>query len=99
MISISKDEIERKDDYNEFIEAQDNRIGIDIGIKNNESVKESRMWIITENMVDPDLKQIYNKFKKKLLKGAWGISPDPNGKKVFYKNHLYTMNAKEAYEN
>ena len=59
---------------------------------------EMIMWISSEIDIDADFKKIINKFKGSMHRGAWGIGPGPNAKKVFYKNHLYTERAKIAYE-
>ena len=95
---ISKEIIEDASTYNEFVTKQINNIGIDIGSQKEGTMTEMIMWICSENKIDSDFRKIINKFKKSMLKGAWGVGPKPNSEKYFYKNHLYTENAKKAYE-
>lgn len=97
MIIISKEKIIYGDDYNEFICKQDNNLGITIGCKVGDVLKESTIWTNAENEISKDWKKIINAYKKSLLKGAWVVNPSTKAK-VYYKDHKYTVNAKLAYE-
>ena len=55
------------------------------------------MGIWSELEIDPDFKKTITSFKKKMNKGAWVINPYNNARK-YYKNHMYTNNARLAYE-
>ncbi len=98
MIVVSRRKIISCNNYKEFIRKQDNNLGITVGDNGGDGLKESTIWINSENEVDEDWKRIINSYKKSLLKGAWVINPNTNSK-AYYKNHKYTVNAKLAYEN
>lgn len=97
MIIVGKEKIIYCDNYKEFICKQNNNLGITVGYNGGDILKESIMWINAENEIDKDWKRIINKYKKSLLKGAWVVNPNTNAKS-YYKNHMYTVNAKLAYE-
>lgn len=96
-VIISKSIIVTEDDFRNFMLMQDNNIVIEIGKSTESSLSESRMWINSENEIDSDLKKIYNAFKRKMIKGAWGLAPDSDDK-YYYKNQMYTVDAKAAYD-
>lgn len=98
MIFISKSKITIVDNYKEFIAKQDNNIGITVGKERDGKLFESTMWIYSESEIDSDLMKYIKNFKKKLNRGAWLKSPFSNQRKYF-KNHMYTTNAKIAFEN
>lgn len=98
MIFMSKSNIPIADNYNEFIAKQDNNIGITVGKECDGKLFESTMWMYSESEIDSDLLKCINSFKKKMNRGAWLKSPYSDTKKYF-KNHLYTENAKKAFEN
>ena len=98
MIFISKSNIPIADNYKEFIAKQDGNLGITVGKESDGKLLESAMWMFTESEFDPDLKKIMTAFKKRMIRGAWLKSPI-NNTKTYFKNHLYTLNAKLAYEN
>ena len=98
MIIMSKADIQTADTYNEFIAMQDGNLGITVGKESDGKLLESAMWMFTENDFDPDLKKVMTAFKKRMIRGAWLKSPF-NNTKTYFKNHLYTLNAKLAYEN
>ncbi len=98
MIMISKEKIVFCDNYREFINKQDNNLGITIGHEEEDKLKESSMWVYSDTLIDQAWKRIINKYKKSLLKGAWVVNPVTK-KKSFNKNHRYTVSAKHAYEN
>lgn len=98
-IVISKKEIHTAKNNYEFMKMQDNNLIIEIGKIDNEMIKESAISVFSETEIDTEWKKIISTFKKSMLRGAWVVNPNPNGGKVYYKNHLYTENAKNAYEN
>lgn len=98
VIIISKTKVKTADNYNDFITKQDNNIGITLGKERDGKLFESIMWIYSECKIDTELKKAMNNFKNKMNRGAWVKDPYSNIKK-YYKNHLYTNNAKLAYEN
>ena len=85
------------ENYKDFSENQDNNIGILLGYNDTDTIKESSMWIKSEDVIDKDFKKCINRFKNNLIKGAWIVNPY-TGDKAYYKNHKYTINAKKAYE-
>ncbi len=97
MLIISKSELQKEENYNTFIKKQDNNLGITIGNGPDDGLYESAMWIWSESEIDPDFKKIINSFKKKMNRGAWILNPYNNAKD-YYKNHMYTDNAKLAYQ-
>lgn len=97
MIVVSKDSIVHCDDYKGFVCNQENNLGITVGYNDNDILKESTMWISSQNEIDDEWKGIINKYKRSLLKGAWVVNPNTNVR-TYYKNHRYTTSAKEAYE-
>lgn len=97
-IVISKNSILEANNNYEFMRLQDNNLIIEIGISSSTEIKESSISIFSEGPIDSDFKKVINKFKKSMHKGAWGVGPNPNSARVFYKNHLYTERAKIAYE-
>ncbi|MBQ3891651.1 MAG: hypothetical protein II740_09945, partial [Lachnospiraceae bacterium] len=82
----------------DFLKNLDNKLGITIGKETEEKLLESSMWVWAEREIDSDLRRIINSFKKIMNRGAWVIGPNDSSKK-YYKNHMYTNNAKTAYEN
>lgn len=97
MVVISKEKINICNNYKDFIFEQDNNLCITIGYNNHDIIKESIMWIKSKDDIDKDWKKVINNFKKSLLRGAWVVNPN-NQNKTYYKNHKYTINAKQAYE-
>lgn len=97
MIIISKLDIQNEDSYESFIKKQDNNLLITIGKESNDELYESSMGIWSEFEIDSDFKQYITSFKKKMNRGAWVLNPFNNSRK-YYKNHMYTNNARLAYE-
>ncbi len=97
MIIISKLDIQNEDSYDSFIKKQDNNLLITIGKESNDELYESSMGIWSEFEIDSDFKQYITSFKKKMNRGAWVLNPFNNSRK-YYKNHMYTNNARIAYE-
>jgi len=98
MIVISTKKITFCDNYREFMSKQDNNLGITVGHEEGDKLKESSMWVYSDTLIDQAWKEIINKYKKSLLKGAWVVNLVTK-KKSFNKNHRYTVSAKHAYEN
>jgi len=95
---IAKSSIPAADNNAAFMSLQDNNLIIDIGADENDAVlKESAFTVFSEEGIDADWKKAIADFKKQLHKGAWAVNPSANTKD-FYKNHLYTEGAKQAYE-
>lgn len=97
MIIASKCLIKNNRNYNEFINNQECILGITVGKESNGELHESSMWVIASGDIDSDFRSYFNKVKKNMNKGAWVINPN-NDKKTYYKNHMYTDNAKYAYK-
>ena len=94
---LSRDSIAiTENSYNEFITKQKGNLVIQLGEENRKILRESSMGVLAENEIDVLWKSILNKFKRKLLKGAWVINPN-NGRKGYELSHRYTIGAKEAY--
>lgn len=85
-------------DYNVFLDKNTDGIIFEIGVENDEKLKESRISGITENKETLKIwKDIVKRFKDTMLKGAWVINPN-NGEKEYYNNHYYTLPAKELFQ-
>lgn len=97
MIVISKLDIQKEDNYSTFLKKQDNNLLITIGKELDDELYESSMGIWSELEIDPDFKKIITSFKKKMNRGAWVLNPYNNARE-YYKNHMYTNNARLAYE-
>ena len=97
MIVVSKKAISKTDNYRDFMKNQDNNLVITAGKEVDYKLYESSMGVWSELEIDSDYKKIINSFKKKMNRGACVLNPYSNIKK-YYKNHLYTCNAKKAYE-
>lgn len=67
------------------------------GQEANGIIKESNIGCISDENIDKLWIKIINGYKRKMLKGAWGVDP-VYGARYFYKNHYYTQAAKEAYQ-
>ena len=85
-------------DYNDFCKTIRGNFTIFLGMDSNNIIQNSSMGCLSDTEVDKLWVKINNKYKRKMLKGAWGINP-LNGGKFYYKNHYYTEQAKMAYEN
>ena len=97
MIIISKKLIQTADSYEDFINNQDNNLGITVGKEKDDKLFETSMWTYTELEIDPDWKKMINLIKKRMNRGAWVINPYNKNRK-FDKSHMYTDDAKMAYE-
>lgn len=98
MVVISTREIRYSDNYRDFMQRQDNNLGITIGHQADNKLNESSMWVFSEREIAQIWKKIIGSFKNNLLKGAWVVDP-VSGDRSYYKNIRYTENAKKAYEN
>lgn len=97
MFILSRDSIAiTEGSYNQFITKQKGNLMIHLGEENNKILKESSMGVLAEGEIDALWKSIVNKFKRKLLKGAWVINPN-NGGKGYERSHRYSIGAKEMY--
>lgn len=86
------------EDYNVFLDENTDGIIFELGVLDDEKLKESRISSITENKDTLKIwKDIVKRFKNTMLKGAWVINPN-NGAKEYYKNHCYTLLAKELFQ-
>ena len=97
MVITSKLDIQNEDSYGSFIKKQDNNLIITIGKESDDELYESSMEIWSELEIDSDLKKYITSYKKKMNRGAWVLNPYNNSRK-YYKNHMYTINARLAYE-
>ncbi len=70
---------------------------IHLGKDDGEELSESAMGVVAEEEIDLLWKRVINRFKRKLLKGAYVVSP--SGMKGYYPNLRYSAGAKEAYDN
>ena len=61
-------------------------------------IGESDIGCIADEIIDRLWIKIINKYKRNMLKGAWGLNP-ADGARYFYKMHYYTEAAKKAYQN
>lgn len=76
------------------------RIGdlcIQLGKDDGEILGESSMGAVAEEEIDLLWKRLISRLKRKLLKGAYVVTP--SGIKEYYPNLRYSVGAKEAYDN
>lgn len=69
---------------------------ISLGTDDEAELVESAMGVVYNDHIDMLWKRIINKFKKKLVRGAYVVTPD--GKRGYYPKHGYTIGAQEAYK-
>lgn len=70
---------------------------IQIGKDDGEELGESAMGVVAEEEIDLLWKRVISRFKRKLLKGAYVVTP--SGMKGDYPNLRYSVGAKEAIDN
>ena len=98
MVFVSKKAIPKADTYEDFLKAQDNNLQLSIGKEKDGKLFESSLSVTSVNEIDPDWKKTINKLKRSMNRGAWVKNPK-TGAREYYKNHMYTDNAKKLYEN
>ena len=98
MVFVSKKAITSAETYNDFIKAQDNNLQLSIGKEKDDKLFESGLSVTSVDEIDPDWKKIINKLKRSMNRGAWVKNPK-TGAREFYKDHMYTDNAKLLYKN
>ena len=96
-VIVSKKEIEKGNSYAEFLENQDDYLGMYIGEETESYLLESTIWAAAEDSIDPDWRKFINRYKRKMLRGAWVINPETDSR-AYSKNHMYTAGAKERYD-
>lgn len=69
---------------------------IHLGKDDGQELVESAMGVVAEEEIDSLWKRAINRFKKKMLKGAYVVTP--SGIKKYYPNLWYSVGAKEAYD-
>lgn len=98
MIVLSKNyPIIDYNNYNDFCTKNNGQLIIRLGEESDNIIRESCIGCISENDIDKLWRDIINAYKRRMLKGAWGINP-LNGNRSYYKNHYYTEAIKKAYE-
>jgi hypothetical protein len=84
--------------YNEFLFQNVENLVLQIGEITEDSMKEST---IGTRATEPENTRLWKKiisiFKKEMYQGVWIIDPR-SGAKKYYKNHYYTIGAKNEYE-
>lgn len=80
----------------EGLGSRDGDLVIHLGKDDGQELVESAMGVVTEAEIDLLWEKIINRFKRKLLKGAYVVTP--SGMKKYYPNLRYSVGAKEAYE-
>ena len=98
MVFVSKNAFTKSDTYEDFVKAQDNNLQLSIGKEKDGKLFESSLSVTSVNEIDPDWKKIINKLKRSMNRGAW-VKNTKTGAREYYKNHMYTDNAKRLYEN
>ena len=88
----------KADTYEDFLKAQVNNLQLSIGKEKDGKLFESSLSVTAVDEIDPDWKKIINKLKRSMNRGAWVKNPK-TGTREYYKNHMYTDNAKQLYEN
>lgn len=83
-------------DYDFSVQNKGN-LSIQPGQELDGKIMESNIGCIADRTIDKLWIKMIGEYKKKMLKGAWGVNLS-NGARCFYKNHYYTENAKKAYK-
>lgn len=96
-VIVSKKEIEKDNSYADFLEKRNDFLGMYIGEETDSYLLESTIWAASKDSIDPDWRRFINRFKRKMLRGAWIINPETNSR-GYYKNHMYSAGAKERYD-
>lgn len=96
-VIVSKNEIQKADSYSEFLANQDDYLGMYIGEETDSYLLESTIWAAANDSIAPEWKNFINRFKRKMLRGAWVINLETNTR-AYSKNHMYTVGAKERYD-
>lgn len=85
------------DSYEEFSDNTNNKLIISLGEENDNRLVESSIGVISDTDINSEWVKIIKSIKKNMLRGAWCINTC-NGAKQYYKNHMYTLNAKKLYD-
>lgn len=83
-------------DYDFSVQNKGN-LSIQLGQEVDGTIRESNIGCVANGAVDKLWIKMINGYKRKMLRGAWGVNPI-NGARCFYKNHYYTEAAKKAYK-
>ncbi|MCA1321960.1 hypothetical protein LC085_18860 [Bacillus tianshenii] len=86
------------ENYHEFLSQNVESLVLQIGERTEESIRESTIGTIANKSENIRLwKKIIGIFKKEMYQGVCVMDPT-SGKKKYYKNHYFTIKAKNAYE-
>ncbi|QFT87272.1 hypothetical protein FIU87_01220 [Bacillus sp. THAF10] len=84
--------------YHEFLVQNAESLVLQIGERTEESMKESTIGTRATNSENIKLwKKVIKIFKEEMHQGVWVMVPK-SGVKKYYKNHYFTIGAKNAYE-
>jgi len=84
--------------YNEFLSQNAENLVLQIGEMNEDSIKESTIGTRATESENVELwKGVISIFKKEMYQGVWIIDPR-SGAKKYYKNHYFTIGAKNAFK-
>lgn len=84
--------------YNEFLSQNVENLVLQIGERTEDSIKESTIGTRATDSDNVKLwKKIISLFKKEMYQGVWIVDPR-SGVKKYYKNHYFTIGAKNEYE-
>ncbi len=96
IVCKSRIEISIKEQYNKYLNEKRGDLIIFIGKDDETELVESSMGACSSDNIDVFWKKVIAQFKRKLLKGAYVVTP--SGCSRYYPKHWYTIGAKEAYE-
>ena len=83
--------------YIDFLDKNKGFLSVFLGKECDKFLGESRMAGTAEGETLLIWRKVINQYKRKMKKGAWGVS-EWGGEKKYYSNHMYTDLAKEKYE-
>ena len=97
MVIISEKAICVTDQYRDYIQSQENVLGITIGKENMKELFESSIWVFSSSEINLIWKKHITRIKRSMLKGAWVVNRN-SGARKFYKDHMYTSDAQKSYK-
>lgn len=97
-IIVCRNEIEISHEklYDEYLHKKCGDLIVMLGHDDGKELVESDMGVISNDDIDRLWKNMIANFRKKLLRGAYVVTP--TGSQKYYPKHGYTLGAKRAYE-
>lgn len=96
-IILSRDILDAAASDYDFSVQNKGNLSIRLGQEVDGTIMESDIGCAADGVIDKLWMKMINGYKRKMLKGAWGVNP-VSGARCFYKNHYYTDAARKAYK-